>query len=94
MQVFTSEDYSTGSPGQLVVAGLAGTDVARADLITATGETVSGHVEPGTVVPGGTMVWGRVPGTLAAVMTYDASGDLVEAHQLRPCGGPEDCDVR
>jgi hypothetical protein len=94
MEVFLSDDYSTGAAGQLVLAGLPGTDVARVDLVTTTGETVEGHVESGTVVPEQTMMWGRVPGEVAAVVAYDASGEVIEDHQLKPCGSPEDCEVR
>ena len=94
MEVFLDEDYSTGGPGQLVMAGLPGTDVARVDLVTTDGTTVTGHVESGTVVPGDTMMWGTVVGELAAVVAYDAGGDVIEDHRLEACSGGVDCEVR
>lgn len=94
MEVFLSDDYSTGAPGQLVLAGLPGTDVARVDLVTTDGTTVPGHVESGSVVPGASMMWGTVEGKLAAVVAYDAAGEVIEDHELRPCSDPVDCEVR
>lgn len=94
MEVFLSDDYSTGAPGELVMAGLPGTDVDRVDLVTTTGETVPGHVESGTVVPDQTMMWGRVGGQLAAVVAFDEDGDVIERHVLKPCSDPVDCEVR
>lgn len=94
MEVFLSDDYSTGAPGELVFAGLPGTDVARVDLVTTDGTTVPGHVERGSVVPGASMLWGTVVGKLAAVVAYDADGDVIEDHELKPCSNPVDCEVR
>ena len=94
MEVFLDEDYATGAPGQLVLAGLPGTDVASVELVTVDGTHVDGHVESGTVVPDQTMMWGTVVGDLAAVIAYDANGDVVEDHELRPCSDPVDCEVR
>ncbi|KQW53361.1 hypothetical protein ASC77_03500 [Nocardioides sp. Root1257] len=94
MEVFLNDDYSTGGPGQLVLAGLPGTDVARVDLLTTDGRTVAGHVESGTVVEGATMMWGTVTGQVAAVIAYDADGDVIENHELKPCSGGVDCEVR
>jgi hypothetical protein len=94
MEVFLSDDYATGAPGQLVLAGLPGTDVARVELVTVDGTRTEGHVESGTVVRGDTMMWGTVTGELAAVIAYDANGDVVEDHQLEPCTDPVDCEVR
>jgi hypothetical protein len=94
MEVFLSDDYASGSLEKLVYAGLPGTDVARAELVTTSGERLEGHVEAGTLVAGSTMVWGRVPGDLAAVIAYDASGDVIEDHRLKACSSPVDCEVR
>ena len=94
MEVFLSDDYSTGAPGQLVLAGLPGTDVARVELVTVDGTRTEGHVESGTVVPDQTMMWGTVTGDLAAVIAYDAGGDVIEDHELKPCTDPVDCEVR
>ena len=94
MEVFLSDDYATGAPGQLVLAGLPGTDVARVELVAVDGTRVEGHVESGTVVPGHTMMWGTVTGDLAAVIAYDATGAVIEDHELEPCTDPVDCEVR
>jgi len=94
MEVFLSDDYSAGRPGHVVLAGLPGTDVARADLVTTDGRTVTGHVETGTVVPDASMIWGTVVGDLAAVIAYDANGSVIEDHKLRACTDPVDCEVR
>lgn len=94
MEVFLSDDYSAGAPGQLVLAGLPGTEVARVDLVTTDGTTVPGHVESGSLVPGASMMWGTVVGELAAVVAYDAAGEVIEDHRLKPCSDPVDCEVR
>jgi hypothetical protein len=93
MEVFLSKDYSTGAPGVLSFAGLPGTEVARADFVTTTGEVVEGEVST-TLVEGASMMWARVPGELAKVIAYDAEGEVIEDHPLRPCDDPVDCEVR
>jgi hypothetical protein len=94
MEVFLSDDYASGKPGKLVLAGLPDTDVARVDLVTTDGTTVAGHVESGTVVAGASMIWGTVVGDVAAVIAYDGAGKVIEDHRLRPCSDPVDCEVR
>ncbi|GAA4721433.1 hypothetical protein [Nocardioides conyzicola] len=94
MGVFTFDDYSTGAAGQLVVAGLHGTDVASVELVSTTGETVAGHVEAGTVVAHQTLLWGRVPGTVARVIAYDEAGDVLEDHHVEACDDRPRCEVR
>jgi hypothetical protein len=94
MEVFLSDDYSTGEPGQVVMAGLPGTDVARVDLVTTDGRTVAGQVGSGSIVEGASMMWGTVVGELAAVIAYDADGSVIEDHELRACSDPVDCEVR
>ncbi|MBA2952282.1 hypothetical protein GON03_19870 [Nocardioides sp. MAH-18] len=94
MEVFLSKDYSTGAPGELVLAGLPGTDVARVDLVQADGTVVAGHVAPGTIVRGASMMWGTTVGEPAAVVAYDADGRVIEHHRLRACSDPVDCEVR
>jgi hypothetical protein len=93
MEVFLSKDYSTGAPGVLAFAGLPGTEVARADFVTTTGDVVAGQVST-TLVEGASMMWGRVPGDLAKVVAYDADGEVIEDHPLRACDDPVDCEVR
>lgn len=94
MGVFTFDDYSTGAAGQLVVAGLHGTDVASVELVSTTGERVAGHVEPGTVVAGQTLLWGRLPGSVARVIAYDAADDVIEDHRVQACDDYPRCEVR
>lgn len=93
MEVFLTEDYSTGAPATLAFAGLPGTDVARVELVTTTGAVVAGHVTT-TLVEGASMMWGTVPGELAKVVAYDAEGVVIEDHPLEPCDTPVECEVR
>lgn len=93
MEVFLTEDYSTGSAGALAFAGLPGTDVARVEFVTTTGEVVQGRLDTG-LVEGASMMSARVPGELARVVAYDASGDVIENHPLKPCDNDVDCEVR
>jgi len=93
MEVFKTADYSTGSPGELAFAGLPGTDVAEVEFVTTTGEVVEGRVDT-TLVEGASMMSARVPGDLAKVVAYDASGDVIEDHPLKPCDNDVDCEVR
>ncbi|HET9422315.1 MAG TPA: hypothetical protein VFO49_14345 [Nocardioides sp.] len=93
MEIFLSDDYSTGSPGELAIAGLPGTDVARAEFVTTTGEVVQGQVTT-SLVEGASMMAARVPGRLAKVVAYDASGAVIEDHPLAPCDTPVECEVR
>jgi hypothetical protein len=94
MEVFLSEDYSSGRPGTLAIGGLHGTDVAAVDFVTTTGEVVGGSVESGTLAPGDSLFHAHVPGELARVVAYDGAGAVIEDHQLRPCDDPVDCEVR
>ena len=94
MQVFLHDDYSRGTPAQVVVAGLDGTDVGSADVVTTDGERVRAHVLSGTLHAGDTVLWAYVEGQAAEVVAYDAAGEVIEDHPLRPCDSPEDCEVR
>jgi hypothetical protein len=94
MELFTSDDYSTGEPATLWIGGVGGADVARVDFVTTDGRTVAGDVDAGTLVPGDSMFWARVPGELVTVVAYAADGAVIEEHQIRPCESPVDCEVR
>jgi hypothetical protein len=94
MEVFLSDDYSTGRPSTLAIAGLDGTDVATVDFVSTTGAVVEGRVESGTVVPGDSLFHANVPGQLARVVARDAAGEVIEDHPLRACDDPVDCEVR
>jgi hypothetical protein len=93
MEVFLSDDYSTGSAGTLAFAGLPGTDVARVEFVTTAGQVVEGRVDT-TLVEGASMMSARVPGELAKVVAYDAAGKVIEDHPLKACDNPVDCEVR
>lgn len=93
MEVFLTGDYSTGSSGTLAFAGLPGTDVARVEFVTTSGQVVTGEVST-TLVEGASIMWARVPGELAEVIAYDADGKVIEDHPLRDCDDPVDCEVR
>lgn len=94
MEVFTTDSTLDGADATLAIAGLDGTDVARAELIATDGTRTVGTVLAGTLVTGDTMIFGEVPGELARVVAYDAAGDVVEDHPLRDCDDPVDCEVR
>lgn len=91
------ELFDTNAPAgvdQGWIGGVDGTDVVRADFTTTDGTVVEGRVSPGTLVPGKSMFYAQVPGELANVSIYDASGALIESHDLEPCSDPVDCEVR
>lgn len=94
MELFTSEDYSSGAPSTVWIGGLDGTDVERVALELADGSTTDAEVLSGTLVPGDTMFWANVPGDLRHVTAYDADGDVVDDHAVEPCSGGVDCEVR
>ena len=94
MEVFQTDNFSTGKATTLSIAGIDGTDVAVADFVTTDGRRVEGTVMSGTVSAGDTIMWADVPGELARVTAYDAHGEVVESHKLKPCSDPVDCEVR
>ena len=94
MELFTSEDYTSGAPSTVWIGGLDGTDVERVVLELADGSTTEAEVLSGTVVPRDTMFWANVPGDLRHVTAYDADGTVVDDHAIEPCSGGVDCEVR
>jgi hypothetical protein len=94
MELFTSEDYSSGSPSTVWIGGLDGTDVTRVVYEMADGSTTGAEVLAGTLVPGDTIFWANVPGDLTHVTAYDAAGDVVDDHAITSCSGGVDCEVR
>ena len=46
------------------------------------------------LVEGASMMSARVPGDLAKVVAYDASGEVIEDHPLNQCDSPVECEVR
>ena len=94
MELFTSEDYSSGSPSTVWIGGLDGTAVERVVLDLADGSTMDAEVLAGTLVPGDTMFWADVPGELTHVTAYDADGAVVDDHAITSCRGGVDCEVR
>ncbi|KQZ69861.1 hypothetical protein [Nocardioides sp. Root151] len=94
LEMFSSDNYSTGSPTTLWVGGADGTDVARVEYVATDGTRTDAQVSSDALVPGETMFWADVTGTLAKVVTYDAAGKVIEDHPIRPCDSPTDCEVR
>ncbi len=94
LELFSTDTYIDGSPGEVWIGGTYGTDVASVDLVATDGTTVPATVAPGTLVPGNTMFWGSVDGDLAIAVTRDADGKVLEEHVLKPCSSPVDCEVR
>jgi hypothetical protein len=94
MEVFSTRASVDGVDGTLGIAGLDGTEVARAVFVGTDGTRVEGTVLAGTLVPGESMFFGEVPGPLARVIAYDAAGEVIEDHPLRDCKDPVDCEVR
>lgn len=94
MEVFADDSFVDGQHGTLAEAGVDGTDVARAEFIATDGTRVDGTVLAGTLVPGDSMFFAEVPGDLARVITYDADGDVIDDHELKPCDTPAECEVR
>lgn len=94
MEVFLTEDYSDGALSTIAIAGIHGTEVARADFITTTGKRAVGTVQAGTVVPHDSIFYTKVPGELARVVAYDTDGTVIEDHPLKSCNNPIDCEVR
>lgn len=94
MELFTSDDYSSGAPSTVWIGGLDGTDVTRVVLDLADGTTMEAEVLAGTLVPGDTMFFANVPGELLKVTAYDSDGVVVDDHAIESCSGGVDCEVR
>jgi hypothetical protein len=94
MEVFDTMTYVTGELTTNAIAGIDGTEVARAEFVATDGTVVEGTVAAGTLVPGESMFYAEVPGELARVVAYDAAGDVIENHRLRECDTPVECEVR
>lgn len=94
MELFTSEDYSSGSPSTVWIGGLDGADVDRVVLDLADGSSTEATVLPGTFVPGDTIFWANVPGELRHVTAYADDGAVVDDHAIESCSGGVDCEVR
>jgi hypothetical protein len=94
MEVFTDEDYSTGTYRESVIGGFDGTDAVRVVLELVDGREVEAELDSGGVSAGNTLFWGTSPVAVEAVEAYDAKGDLVESHTVRACSGGVDCEVR
>jgi hypothetical protein len=94
MELFDVGHVDPDDAGVEWIGGLDGTAVDRVVLRDADGTTVEATVAAGTFVPEETIFWGQVPGDLAVVTALDASGEVVERHELQPCHDPVDCEVR
>lgn len=94
MEVFLSDDYSTGRRTTLAIAGLDGTDVARVEFVPTAGAPVAGTVRSGSITEGDSLFYANVPGELQRVIAYDDAGRVIDNHEVVPCDGAEDCEVR
>ncbi len=94
LELFSTDTFLAGTPETVWIGGTYGTDVASVDLVTTDGTTVPATVASGTLVPGDTMFWGTVAGSLAKAVTRDADGNVLEEHDLKPCDSPVQCEVR
>lgn len=94
MEVFTDDSFVDGRAATLAIAGIDGTEVARAEFVATDGRVVQGTVAAGTLVPDESMFFAEVPGELAKVVVYDAAGDVIEDHPLKDCDNPVECEVR
>lgn len=93
MEVFSSENFSTGRATTFWIAGIDG-GVASADFVQTDGTVVTGTVAYGRVTEGDSMMWADLSGDLAKVVAYDADGEVIEDHELLPCDSPVECEVR
>ncbi len=94
LELFSVDDYSDGTARTVWIGGTDGTDVASVELVGVDGTRVDATVAAGTLMPEETMFWGTVSGELALAVTRDADGNVLERHEVRPCGSPVDCEVR
>lgn len=94
MEVFLADDYSTGRRTTLAIAGLDGTDVARVEFVPVSGSPVTGTVRSGAITEGDSLFYANVTGVLQRVVAYDDAGRVIDDHEVRPCSGAEDCEVR
>ena len=92
LEVFAGNAGPEDAPS-LAVAGLPDDTVTRVEFVNTAGTIVEGTVDH-TMAPGSSILWASVPGALARVITYDASGAVVDDHSLRDCTGGVDCEVR
>lgn len=92
MEVFAGDAAPEDAPS-LAVAGLPDDAVTRVEFVNTAGDVVAGEVDH-TMAPGSSILWAEVPGALARVVAYDADGDVVDDHRLRPCSGGVGCEVR
>ena len=93
MEVFSSENFSSGGATTLWIAGIDG-EVARADFVQTDGSVLEEPAVYDRVTSGDSFMWADVPGNLAKVVAYDADGDVIEDHSLKPCDSPVECEVR
>ncbi len=94
MEVFLDDTWTGGRHQQSVIGGFDGTSATRVELRLVDGSTAAATVDSGGVSPGDTLFWAEVPEGVAGVTAYDASGAVVDDHQIRDCDDPVDCEVR
>jgi hypothetical protein len=94
MEVFLDEVHRPDGVGQSVIGGFDGVGATDIVLTLVDGGKVRAVVDSGALSPGDTLFWSEVDGEVARVDAFDGSGELVEAHEIRPCSDPVDCEVR
>lgn len=93
LEMYSADNFSGGAPSTLWIGARAGTDAARVVYELADGTSVVAQLAPG-IDGGDTIFFADVVGALARVKVYDDSGALLEGHQILPCIGVQDCEVR
>lgn len=94
MELFTSDNYTSGAHSIMWVGGMDGTDVARVEYVATDGTVVDGTVSSDAIVPDETMFWAEMDRPLAKVVAYDADGAVLEDHEIKSCDSGVDCEVR
>ncbi|KRF17979.1 hypothetical protein ASG90_06580 [Nocardioides sp. Soil797] len=94
MELFTSDNYTSGAHSIMWVGGMDGTDVTRVDYVATDGTIVDGTISSDAIVPDETMFWAEMDRPLAKVVAYDADGTVLESHEIKPCDSGTDCEVR
>ncbi len=92
MQLHTLENYSTGTPTTVWI-GVAHAGAARVVYVLEDGTQVEGQIAEG-VDRHDTVFFADVSGPLDRVLAYDAAGELLEEHEILPCSGAADCEIR
>ncbi|MPZ97582.1 MAG: hypothetical protein GEU96_22355 [Propionibacteriales bacterium] len=94
MEVFFGDSFDgDGMATQQVIGGLDGTETSRVVLDLEDGSQVDAQLTH-DAVPGDTVWWAFVRQGVANVTAFDADGDVVDEHPIKPCTGTgSECEV-